>query len=67
MSRKRGRISGEILWAAGPWRSSGDWWEQDAWVRDEWDIAVQESEAIGLYRLIHDLLTSEWLLQGRYD
>jgi hypothetical protein len=36
-------------------------------VRDEWDIAVQETEAIGLYRLIHDLLTSEWLLQGRYD
>jgi protein ImuB len=67
MSRKRGRISGEILWAAGPWRSSGDWWEQDAWVRDEWDIAVQESEGIALYRLIHDLLTSEWLLQGRYD
>jgi protein ImuB len=67
MSRKRGRVSGGILWAAGPWRSSGDWWEQDAWVRDEWDIAVQESEGIGLYRLIHDLLTSEWLLQGRYD
>jgi protein ImuB len=67
MSRKRGRISGAILWAAGPWRSSGDWWEQDAWVRDEWDIAVQESEGIGLYRLIHDLLTSEWLLQGCYD
>jgi protein ImuB len=67
MSRKRGPISGAILWAAGPWRSSGDWWEQDAWVRDEWDIAVQESEGIGLYRLIHDLLTSEWLLQGCYD
>jgi protein ImuB len=67
MSRKRRQISGGVLWAAGPWRSSGDWWEQDAWVRDEWDIAVQESEGIGLYRLIHDLLTSEWLLQGRYD
>jgi protein ImuB len=67
MSRKRRQISGAILWAAGPWRSSGDWWEQDAWVRDEWDVAVQESEGIGLYRLIHDLLNSEWLLQGRYD
>jgi protein ImuB len=67
MSRKRGQISGGIIWAVGPWRSSGDWWEQDAWVRDEWDIAVQESEGIGLYRLVHDLLTSEWLLQGRYD
>jgi protein ImuB len=67
ISRKRGQISGAILWAAGPWRSSGDWWEQDAWVRDEWDIAVQEQGGIGLYRLVHDLLTSEWLLQGRYD
>jgi protein ImuB len=67
MSRKRGRISGAILWAAGPWRSSGDWWEQDAWVRDEWDIAVQEQSGLVLYRLIHDLLTSEWMLQGCYD
>jgi protein ImuB len=67
MSRKGKQISGQVLWAAGPWRSSGDWWEQDAWVRDEWDIAVQEAEGIGLYRLVHDLLTSEWLLQARYD
>jgi len=67
MSRKRRQISGEVLWAAGPWRSSGDWWEQDAWVRDEWDIAVQENNGIVLYRLIHDLLTSEWLLEGSYD
>jgi len=67
MSRKRRQISGEVLWAAGPWRSSGDWWEQDAWVRDEWDIALKEQTGIVLYRLIHDLLTSEWLLQGSYD
>jgi len=67
ISRKGKQISGEVLWAAGPWRSSGDWWEQEVWVRDEWDIALQEQDGIGLYRLIHDLLTSEWLLQGRYD
>jgi protein ImuB len=67
MSQRGKQISGEVLWAAGPWRSSGDWWEQDAWVRDEWDIALHEQDGIGLYRLVHDLLTSEWLLQGRYD
>jgi protein ImuB len=66
-SRKRRQISGEVLWAAGPWRSSGDWWERDAWVRDEWDIALQEQSGIVLYRLIHDLLTSEWWLEGSYD
>jgi protein ImuB len=60
-------ISGDVLWAAGPWRSSGDWWEQDAWVRDEWDIAVQQKSEIVLYRLAHDLLSGKWVLEGSYD
>ena len=66
-SHKRNQISGEVLWTAGPWRSSGDWWEQDAWVRDEWDIAVQEKARIVLYRLVHDVLTGRWMLEGSYD
>jgi protein ImuB len=64
---KRKETRGEILWAAGPWRSSGDWWEQEGWVRDEWDIAVQEETSIGLYRLVRDLLGGRWLLEGSYD
>ena len=40
---KRKEVQGEILWMAGPWRSSGDWWEQDGWARDEWDIAIQSA------------------------
>ena len=66
-SEKRNQIAGEVLWAAGPWRSAGDWWEQDAWVRDEWDIALQEKTGIVLYRLIHDLVCGQWLLEGSYD
>jgi protein ImuB len=66
-SEKRKQIAGEVLWAAGPWRSSGDWWEKDAWVRDEWDIAVQEKIGIVLYRLIHDLVCGQWMLEGSYD
>src|SRR5580704_4777652 len=64
---KRKETRGEILWAAGPWRSSGDWWEQEGWARDEWDIAVQEETSIGLYRLVRDLLGGRWLLEGTYD
>jgi protein ImuB len=64
---KRKETCGEILWAAGPWRSSGDWWEQEGWARDEWDIAVQEERSIGLYRLVRDLLRGRWLLEGAYD
>ncbi len=64
---KRKETRGEILWAAGPWRSSGDWWEHEGWARDEWDIAVQEETSIGLYRLVRDLLGGRWLLEGTYD
>jgi protein ImuB len=66
-SQNNQHISGDVLWAAGPWRSSGDWWEQDSWVRDEWDIALEEKTGIVLYRLIHDLLSGKWLLEGTYD
>ncbi|MGH9497883.1 MAG: DNA polymerase Y family protein [Terriglobales bacterium] len=64
---RRKQTRGEILWAAGPWRSSGDWWEQEGWARDEWDIAVGEEAGIGLYRLVRDLLAGQWLLEGTYD
>jgi hypothetical protein len=64
---KRKEMGGEILWAAGPWRSSGDWWEQEGWARDEWDIAVQEAISITLYRLVRDLLSGLWRLEGSYD
>ncbi len=66
-SEKEKQVSGEVLWAAGPWRSSGDWWEKDAWVLDEWDIAVQQGTGIVLYRLIHDLICGQWVLEGSYD
>ena len=64
---KRKEICGEILWAAGPWRTSGDWWEQEGWARDEWDIALQEASGITLYRLVQDLLSGQWRVEGNYD
>jgi protein ImuB len=64
---RRKQISGDVLWAAGPWRSSGDWWEQDAWMRDEWDIALREQTGIAMYRLVHDLIGGDWVLEGEYD
>ncbi len=64
---KRSQIQGEILWSAGPWRSSGDWWERESWSRDEWDIALQAETEITLYRLVHDLLAGRWFLEGTYD
>lgn len=64
---KRKEAQGEVLWKAGPWRFSGDWWEREAWSRDEWDLALKNGEAIGFYRLVHDLLAGTWFLEGMYD
>ena len=44
MCSKKKEVQGNVLWKAGPWRCSGDWWEREAWARDEWDIALQNAE-----------------------
>jgi protein ImuB len=45
----RKELQGKIVWSAGPWRSSGDWWEENSnadaecrspWDREEWDVAL---------------------------
>ncbi|MFZ0197976.1 MAG: DNA polymerase Y family protein [Candidatus Sulfotelmatobacter sp.] len=64
---KKKEVQGSVLWKAGPWRSSGDWWDREAWSRDEWDIALQNTEGFALYRLVHDLLGGSWFVEGTYD
>ena len=34
-------LCGEVLAASGPWRSSGDWWRDDGWNQDEWDLEIR--------------------------
>lgn len=60
-------IAGEIVWTAGPWRSSGDWSEQEGWSREEWDIAVSTENEVILYRLVEDKLSRQWWVEGTYD
>ncbi len=64
---KKKEVQGTVLWKAGPWRSSGDWWDREAWARDEWDIALQSTDGVVLYRLVHDLLGGGWFVEGTYD
>jgi protein ImuB len=64
-------IRGKVLRLAGPWRTSGDWWAEDGWARDEWDVAVAGSEASqekgALYRIYRDLRSDGWFVEGVYD
>jgi protein ImuB len=55
------RAQGKIVFAAGPWRSSGHWWESP-WERDEWDIRLANGRA---YRLARQ--GNEWFLDGAFD
>ncbi len=64
---KKKEVQGDVLWKAGPWRASGDWWEREAWSRDEWDIALRSGNAVSFYRLVHDLLGGGWFVEGTYD
>ena len=64
---KKKEVQGEVLWKAGPWRFSGDWWDCDAWSRDEWDLALRNGESVSFYRLVHDLLGGSWFVEGTYD
>jgi protein ImuB len=64
---EREGIAGEIVWTAGPWRSSGDWSEQEGWSREEWDIAVAAGTGLVLYRLVQDKLSGNWFVEGTYD
>jgi protein ImuB len=64
---EREDVAGEIVWTAGPWRSSGDWSEQEGWSREEWDIAVANETGLVLYRLVQDKLSGNWFVEGMYD
>ena len=56
-------INGKIQTAAGPWRTTGDWWTNQPWNRDEWDITLSNST---LYRIYREP-TDHWYIEGTYD
>ncbi len=72
------RINGEVVSAAGPWKSSGEWWKErsnhtgagGSWIREEWDVAVaspvSKMDAVGLYR-IYSNEQGKWFAHGQYD
>jgi protein ImuB len=69
-------VHGKVIRAAGPWRTTGDWWRLDRWARDEWDVAVESrSFASGaggqtgqaLYRIYRELAEGMWFVEGAYD
>jgi protein ImuB len=34
-------LYGRVVTASGPWKISGDWWREDAWQQEEWDLEIR--------------------------
>lgn len=56
--------SGRVVMAKGPWRTSGEWWREDNWNRDEWDLTLQSG---GIFRVFQEIGSWRWFLEGSYD
>jgi protein ImuB len=54
------RSTGPVRDVRGPWTTKGQWWESNAWSREEWDIATDD----GMFRLVRS--DEEWFLDGVY-
>jgi len=63
---RRGMPGGRVERAAGPWRTSGAWWDPSsgAWDRDEWDVALSDGS---ICRLFFDRINECWFLEGILD
>jgi protein ImuB len=78
---RRGELQGRVLWSAGPWRSSGDWWtenakeesaskdQSDPWDREEWDVALADGNggSVALYCIYRNLASGQWFADASYD
>lgn len=62
VSVRSGILDGTVRRARGPWLLSGDWWQEERWSREEWDIEMQGT---GLYRLVRE--KRMWFVEGMYD
>jgi protein ImuB len=63
---RRGMPGGQVEQQAGPWRTSGAWWDAaaTAWDRDEWDVALSDGSFCRIFR---DRVTGRWFLEGVLD
>ena len=55
----------QVQTCAGPWHSSGSWWDSKSWEDDLWDVVTTEPRQV--LRLRQDLASKVWFVVGLYD
>ena len=62
--------TGKVVHASGPWRLSGQWWEEHSWQEDVWEVEISFAGKIpfsGTYQIVFDVLQKKWFVLGSYD
>lgn len=57
-----GRAGGEVTGLQGPYYSSGEWWDKQAWTMEEWDVEIAGR---GIYRIANE--DGNWVVTGCYE
>jgi protein ImuB len=63
---RRGMPGGRVTQSAGPWRSSGEWWNAATrhWDRDDWDVSLSDGSSCRLFR---ERGSGRWFMEGVLD
>jgi len=56
--------NGEVLRCAGPWRTTGQWWSDERYAFDHYDVLTSDGNVV---RLRRDLLRERWEVDGVFD
>lgn len=59
-----GGWGGAVVRCAGPYRRGGEWWSEEPFARDEYDVATADGV---VWRLAFDHRQGRWLADGVYD
>jgi protein ImuB len=61
---------GKVVHASGPWRLSGQWWEERPWQEDTWEVELSfagKTPLSGTYQIVFDVLQKKWFVRGSHD
>lgn len=60
-------IRGRVQASAGPYLLSTQWWNEEAFAREEWDVEIACEGAIAAYQIFRDPRNDTWYLAAEID
>lgn len=60
-------IRGRVLMSAGPYLLSTQWWNEEAFAREEWDVEIASEGATAAYQIFRDPRNDTWYLAAEID